>query len=233
MNRPLPINSLTKYPECSEAYRVSHSPLRVAVGTHIFEAFVNTLNLRTEVGWMVATQASIDFGSQRRFSRTIDAVFSEILVPLNLNGRTRTLNCAVIDSPNNAIIFGLDALNCFGCHVTISNVPHLNMAGCTDTDHQSTYDIPILKEIPKPAPIKEVTVTKIRPKNPIDLNIPEDAAPTNTEPSPEKPRLAWSELILTEPENEFEKAAMDYVMTLDDAQLDDYLQLDTDKSEVE
>lgn len=229
VNHPVPSNSLLKYPECPVSRHVSHSPLKISVGDEAFEGFINTLNLQTEVGWMVAVKASIIFGSRREFSRSAEAITSEILVPLNIGGKTRTLRCLVKDSPD-IIMLGLDALRCFGSSLKISDLVCLDIKGCPDVNHQTCSDIPRIGEVTLAIPKKTSSVERIKPKNPIDLTLPENPEPT-LEPG-SKAHLSWEELMLTEPVNEFEKAAIDYVMSLNESEIDDYLQLDADESEV-
>lgn len=237
LNNPLPADSIHKYPVCNETWKVRRSPLYIYIGDECFESYVNTFNEQTQVGWVVAVKASIVYGTKREFRRTPDAITSEVLIPLNFKGKIRTIRCTVTDSPNNIITLGLDALLCFGSTLTLAGLTNINFAGCPDLNHQTVYDIPILREVnaAKHKTGKPSVPKSIRPKNPIDLSAccnPGTSKDMDADIVTEQPIMSWAEMVINEPANDMDRAAREYVMSLNDEEIDEYLKIDTDESDL-
>lgn len=95
-----------KYPECSKASRASEAPLWIGVGNESFRTFIHTSQVQTRVGWLVATKASLCYGTRREFIHHEDGIISESLIPFRYQNTVRTIRCRINEEPSDQIFFG-------------------------------------------------------------------------------------------------------------------------------
>ncbi|KAL5281769.1 hypothetical protein ACFFRR_005235 [Megaselia abdita] len=224
MNKPLASNNWKKYPECPDAYRASEAHIWIRVGDKSFRTYKNTAKIQTEVGWLVATKASLFYVVRREFIRTETGIISETLIPFCYQNTIRTIRCRITDEPAEEITFGTDALRCFGFQAVLANQQCINLIGCPPISHQSVYDIPLIKSIEK---IKRPKRCPIVPKNPLNLDLsqfdePMEAAdtpisPDNLEESSQAAELSWEAEMLKEINDEFEIVNDEEIMAFNDA----------------
>lgn len=224
------------YPECSKAARAFETPLWIGVGNESFRTFIHTSQVQTRVGWLVATKSSLCYGTRREFVRQEDGIISESLIPFRFQNTVRTIRCRINDEPSDQIFFGTDALNCFGFQMIFHSHQCINWLGCSDFDHQSVFDLPI---------IRQVEATKFPPRtplvsrNPIDLSLdyedqPVDESTMKIPPMlPEEPKPSWGELALLDDSDEVDEAVTNRVLGLRDSEIDEYLNLDIDDMEMD
>lgn len=225
------------FPTCPRAPFALQSPFNVTVGEETFRAFINTMENITRVGYLVSTKASIVYGVRRDFFYFENQITSDEVIPLMFNNRLRNIRCKIMETPDNIVIFGTDALQCFGCELRLNGQQLLNLPGCL-IDHTPTFPE---RNIAGPSRIKSNQSRKAiqsRPprghKNPINLNVDElfpnpeineETALTNKTPeeknlpAPNPEYSKWSLLVLQEARNECDYAAMEYIMNLDDKEL--------------
>lgn len=146
-NAPLASNNILRYPLCPNAYKAPIIPIGVEIGNQSFPCYIDTSREQTVVGWKVATKAVLVYGDHHQLTYSSDGVLTEAVIPLKINETIRALKCKVVDSPNDIITLGTDGLQCFGCVVEVAGVSVFDRPGCTKQEHQSCYDIPLMKEI--------------------------------------------------------------------------------------
>lgn len=223
-----------KYPECPEAARSSEAPLWIGVGNESFKTFIHTSQAQTTVGWLIATKSSLCYGTRREFIRTGNGITSESLIPFRFQNTVRTIRCRVNNETPNVIIFGTDALKCFGFQLVFHSHQCINWTGCPDSNHQTVFDIPIVRQAERTTFPRRTALVK----NPIDLSLANEDTPPEEEVGippmlPPTPKPSWDELSLLDNYDEIDEAATDRILKLTDSEIDEYLNLDTDDKEIE
>lgn len=266
INKPLPINSIEKYPECSRPLPLVAEPAWISVGDETFKAFINTSQTQTIVGSRVSVKASLYYQVQRKFIIGDKDILSEMLIPLRFKDTIRAIKCRISEQPDDVIFLGLDALRCFGYQFNLGVSTALKHPGCPPLYHQSVFDIALIKSIDNmPTPPR----TPLYRKNPIDLHLydavdeemKDTEVPSKSSAVPKKDtvypstssakpamettdiqipstsaanttfpirNLKWSEMELLEPQSNLDVKAQELAAIMTDAELEDYLRLDAD-----
>lgn len=233
-----------KFPECSQASKASEAPLWIGVGDESFRTFLNTANSQTKVGWRIAVKSSLAYGTCRKFVRQDNEIVSESLIPLRHRNTVRTLRCQVVEEPSDQIMLGTDALKCFGFQMTLNSYQSFNWMGCSDSDHRTVYEIPIIRSVER---TKFPPRTPLVPKNPVDLSLAEELNPDSVEePVDNRPSIdsaldnleertqSWENLLLSEASDAFSKVVDSKVSVMTDSEMEEYLMIDdTDQTELE
>lgn len=194
------------------------------MGDEQFWSYIDTSLTQSEVGWMVAVKASLFYGVKRNFIKKERAIVSEAQIPMTFNNITRSLYCRVSEKLQSRITLGIDALQCFGYGVTFAGVDIFSHAGCQAEAHESAYAIPIVREIPLRKQHPPLKRSPRGPKNPINLVPPEPEEYNENDLTPDTP---------ARPMNEHQQDALDYVMSLEEPTLDEYLNIDTDRTDID
>lgn len=227
INPPPVFTDIKQYPECPLQLPLIAVPIWVSVGNETFRSFINTSQVHTVVGWMVATKASLHYKVKREFIRSDTEIISEALIPLRIQNTIRAIRCRVTDQPDDQIILGLNAMNCFGCKFTIGTTTAIDFPGCAPINHQSVFGIALAKEIEETPISSQATLD---PKDPITLKA-EDPS-TKKEPTAaihDISTMKWSELDFADMGSE----AQELAAVLHDSELEDYLRLDADLNDIQ
>lgn len=244
LKKTTPRSAHPNYPTCPRAPFAIQSPFNITVGDETFRAFINTMESITRVGWIVATKAAMVYGVRRQFLYHDNQLTSEATIPMDFNNLRRNIKCRILEGPYSIIVLGTDALQCFGCELKLNGRNLFTLPACpVDRTHIHSD-----KNVEGPSRI-HINPTRVQArrktckgiKNPINLNVDElfpeedtNEPATSAKKTPEERNLPepnpeyskWSLLVLQEAQNDCHYSAMEYIMDMNDEELDDVLDLE-------